>query len=76
LWLGNNKFKGSLESLQNMSKLETLNINNTDIDSGLEYLPDSIKYFDCSVNERKEAKVKAIYDLFADEKGEVETEYS
>ena len=45
-----------------MDKLETLDISNTDIDSGLEYLPNSIKMFDCSVNQRPEAKVKKIAD--------------
>lgn len=98
LYLRNNKFKGSLEPLQDLNKLERLNISNVDIDSsslkplqklvklkmlnisgtnfdsGLEYLPESLKDFRCLVEERKDAKVKVIYNLFADEKREVETE--
>jgi len=43
-----------------MSKLGMLHISNTDIDSGLEYLPESVEEFHCSANIRKEAKVKII----------------
>ncbi|CAH1765282.1 1682_t:CDS:2 [Entrophospora sp. SA101] len=60
--------------LKNVSKLKTLDISNTDIDRGLEYLPESVEYFACSANKRKDAKVQAIYNLFADEQGEVETQ--
>jgi Leucine-rich repeat (LRR) protein len=70
----NNKFKGSLETLRSLSKLECLDISSTDIDGGLEYLPESLKEFKCLVDERPNAKVKAIYDLFANEKGKVETD--
>jgi len=42
-----------------MSKLELLYIDDTDIDSGLEYLPDSLKSFSCSAY-REDAKVKII----------------
>jgi hypothetical protein len=38
-----NKFYGSLKPLQNLSKLELLSIGNTNIDSGLEYLPESFR---------------------------------
>ncbi|RHZ37161.1 leucine-rich repeat domain-containing protein [endosymbiont GvMRE of Glomus versiforme] len=55
-----NHFYGSLEPLKNMNKLEELNISNTDIDSGLEHLPDSLKYFKCSADKRPEAKVKVL----------------
>jgi hypothetical protein len=55
-----NHFTGSLKPLQNLTKLERLNISNTDIDSGLEYLPDSVEYFSCSVDQRKDAKVKVV----------------
>ena len=48
-------------------KLSFLNISDTDLDSGVEYLPESVEHFYCSVSERKDAKVKAIYNLFADE---------
>jgi Leucine-rich repeat (LRR) protein len=37
-----NRFSGSLESLKDLNKLSELNISNTDIDSGLEFLPDSV----------------------------------
>jgi Leucine-rich repeat (LRR) protein len=45
-----NRFYGSLEPLKDMSELAWLNIDNTDLDSGLEYLPDSLKYFSCQSN--------------------------
>ncbi len=54
-----------------MTKLELLDISGTNISSGLEYLPGSVKYFDCSSMD----EVVAIYDLFADEKGEAEEEW-
>jgi len=73
LSLGSNFFIGSLEPLKNLSKLKKLSIHDTDIDSGLEYLPESIESFHYLVGKRK-VKVKTIYDLFANEKGEVETE--
>jgi len=41
LVIGYNDFCGSLEPLKNLRKLELLAITDTDIDSGLEYLPDS-----------------------------------
>jgi len=37
-----NRFYGSLQPLQNLTKLESLCIEATDIDSGLEYLPNSL----------------------------------
>ncbi|CAG8488149.1 15915_t:CDS:1 [Gigaspora margarita] len=43
-----NHIYDSLEPLKNLSQLKLLNIDNTDIDSGLEYLPDSIEKFWCS----------------------------
>jgi chromosome segregation ATPase len=57
-----NQFHGSLEPLKYIDKLECLNINNTDIDSGLEYLPDSIKCFQCLANKRPHARVNKIFE--------------
>jgi len=71
--LENNLLSDSLEPLRNMSKLRSLDISNNDINSGLEYLPESIENFACLADERKDAKVKAIYDCFADEKEKLET---
>ena len=58
-----NRFKGSLEPLQNLIKLEKLHIEDTDIDSGLEYLAESVKEFRCSANYRKDAKVKVLENI-------------
>ena len=69
-----NRFFGSLEPLKNLTKLEKLYISNTDIDSGLEYLPESVKIFYCSAAWKKDAKCKAIYNLFANDQGIVEIE--
>jgi hypothetical protein len=38
-----NKFTGSLKPLQDLTKLELLSIGNTNIDSGLEFLPKSFR---------------------------------
>nr|CAG8653365.1 2898_t:CDS:2 [Entrophospora candida] len=57
-----NNFIGSLEPLKNLNKLEKLDIKNTDIDSGLEYLPDNVKEFSCSADGREGAKVGKIYE--------------
>ena len=46
-----------------MKKLEELDINNTDIDEGLEYLPsDNLEEFYC-VSKREGARVKEIIDI-------------
>ncbi|CAB4483220.1 unnamed protein product [Rhizophagus irregularis] len=52
-----NQFYGSLKPLENLSKLKELNISNTDIDSGLEFLSESIEIFRCSTDYYK-AKYK------------------
>ncbi|CAB4433388.1 unnamed protein product [Rhizophagus irregularis] len=57
-----NQFYGSLEPLESLIKLESLSIGNSDIDSGLEFLSDSIKNFRCLADRRPEAKVKIIYE--------------
>ncbi|RGB40046.1 hypothetical protein C1646_800907 [Rhizophagus diaphanus] len=57
-----NNFYGSMKPLKSMIKLKNLSINNTDIDSGLEFLPDCITNFRCLADKRSEAKVKKIYD--------------
>lgn len=49
LFIGdNNRFYGSLEPLQNLGNLGVLKIDNTNINLGLEYLPNSIKEFSCA----------------------------
>jgi Leucine-rich repeat (LRR) protein len=74
LRINSNPFYGSLKLIKNLKKLKKLDISDTDVDSGLEYLSDSIEKFWCSADERKDAKCKTIYNLFANERGEVETE--
>jgi len=48
LWLDNSSISGSLFPLQHCKKLGLLDINNTKIDSGLEYLPKSVKEISCN----------------------------
>jgi len=55
-----NRFSGSLEALKNMKKLWYLDIMNTDIDRGLEYLPDGIRTFCYQANVRRNARCKNI----------------
>jgi len=55
-----NRFKDSLEPLKNLNKLEWLDISDTDLDSGLEYLPDSVNSLHCSTLVRSGSKVKVV----------------
>lgn len=55
-----NHFTGSLEPLKNLTKLEDLEMAGTDLDSGLEHLPKSLKKFKCSTYQRPEAKIGKI----------------
>ncbi|MCE8159263.1 MAG: hypothetical protein I3270_01655 [Candidatus Moeniiplasma glomeromycotorum] len=63
-----NHFYGSLKSYQNLTKLESICIEATDVDNGLEYLPESLTKEDkedlnieCSLHNTN-AKCKAIQD--------------
>jgi len=49
-----------------MVNLEKLNISNTDIDSGLEYLPEGVEEFFYPASQRPETKCQAIYDSLVD----------
>src|SRR6185312_6107107 len=55
-----NKFFGSLEPLKNLTYLEELHIDNTDINSGVEFISPSVEKIFHSVQERPESKVKEI----------------
>lgn len=54
-----NRFCGSLEAFKKMKNLSDLNIANTDIDQGLEYLPKSLDkgWFNCQSNNHNYFKV-------------------
>lgn len=66
-----NRLWDSLENLKDMNKLVRLDIRNTDISSGLEYLPDSVVYFSCATDLRSDAKIREIFDML-DKQGKVE----
>jgi hypothetical protein len=55
-----NKFEGSLKPLQNLTKLKELDISNTNIDSGLEYLPEILDLISCKncLNKKIENQLK------------------
>jgi len=55
LSIQNCSLSGSLEFLQN-SKLKEINISNTDIDSGLEFLPESCEKVYCNCDYQGEKK--------------------
>jgi len=57
-----NRFSGSLEHLADLKELTFLDIRNTDISSGLEYLPDSVQTFNCSHNLVSNSRVRIIYN--------------
>lgn len=62
-----NRWTGSLEYLKNLTKLKKLEISNTDIDSGVEYLPNSIELITCFlVKKRSESKVRLIFKKLGD----------
>jgi Leucine-rich repeat (LRR) protein len=67
-----NHFSGSLEPLKDLTKLEKLDIRNTNIDSGWKYLPNSLKYFSCHASKYSSHKVKEICKLFANDQDIVE----
>lgn len=55
-----NKFHGSLESLKFLTKLNYLNIKNTDFNSGVNYLPEDLIEINYSCKEREWSKIKEI----------------
>jgi Leucine-rich repeat (LRR) protein len=57
--ISDNNFRGSLEPLKNLTKLRELYIFNTNISSGLEYLPDSLEVFKCYDVSREKSESKA-----------------
>ena len=68
LYISNNLFEGSLAPLQNLRKLKVLDISSTNIDLGLEYLPDSIESFHCGERGyRSKDRVELLKKLLEDE---------
>nr|CAG8454484.1 11754_t:CDS:2 [Entrophospora candida] len=55
-----NRFCGSLEPLYGLTKLEGLDISNTDVSDGLQYLSKNLKELECSNHLRPKAKVKRL----------------
>jgi len=52
----------SLEPLSNLSKLEKLNVTNTNISEGLEHLPENCKWIICN-SDRKYKSIEIIEEL-------------
>jgi len=73
LYIFGNLFTGSLGPLKNLTNLRELNISNTNIDSGLEYLPESLNYFSyfAKHNESKLKKIKEQLAPYEDYEGDV-----
>lgn len=70
-----NSFSGSLEYLQNLTKLEILGIGATDIESGLEYLPKSLRKIGLTSAIKVDtgcAKIRQELEEAANEKGVTE----
>lgn len=64
-----NQLSGSLKPLKNLRKLSYLDISNTDIDSGMEYLSDDLKWVFFTINlAGKNWKVKKMQEQFEDNK--------
>jgi hypothetical protein len=66
-----NRFSGSLKDLKNLKKLKFLDIESTDINSGLEYLPGTLKKFLC--NGKLEVPLK---NYFMNDENRVYYDYS
>jgi Leucine-rich repeat (LRR) protein len=71
LWIGNdnekklkegiyNKFCGSLKPLEDLTRLKSLNISNTDIDGGLEYLFNGLKDIFCLTSKNSKSGIRNI----------------
>src|SRR5437764_12677379 len=58
-----NKLEGSLADLKNLTKLESLEISNTDIIGDPEDLPSSIREIRYSTEARPDSKVKSLVSL-------------
>lgn len=73
-----NRFYGSLKAFKDMKKLRDLNIANTDIDSGLEYLPKSLErgWFECHSDndEFKVSKVAEEWERFKEDRDSANTQ--
>jgi Leucine-rich repeat (LRR) protein len=54
LWIGSNPLIGSLQSFQKLIRLKKLHINQTNLTTGLEYLPLSLEEFYCWETELSE----------------------
>jgi len=68
LLLSGNPLSGSCKYLQNCRKLENLDIGGTDLNSGLEYLPEGLKEFICEgklVEQLKDYEKDGHYDYQA-----------
>ncbi|CFW92820.1 putative Non-specific protein-tyrosine kinase [endosymbiont DhMRE of Dentiscutata heterogama] len=55
-----NHFQGGLKPVQDLNNLKKLNISNTDIDSGWEYLPDSLERIDYDTELRPNCKLSLV----------------
>ncbi|CAG8776967.1 6488_t:CDS:2, partial [Gigaspora margarita] len=60
LRLNSGRFFGLLEPLKNLTRLEVLSISDTNIEGGLEYLPNSLQDLYCSARKRPESRIKII----------------
>ncbi|WNE40369.1 MAG: Chromosome partition protein Smc [Mycoplasmataceae bacterium] len=67
LYIENNDIFGSLQPLQNLTKLKYLNISTTCLDSGLEFLPKSLETFRCEWT-KFEKKLKGYFGTSTNEK--------
>jgi hypothetical protein len=55
-----NRFFGNIETLKNLTELELLHINNTDINGKLKNLPSNLEEICCSSQKRPESQVQKL----------------
>ena len=64
-----NRFFGSLEYLKDLKELKFLDISNTNVDRGLEYLSESLKDFTYNFFENYDLKVKEVEKILKNQVG-------
>jgi len=64
--LGNNNFVDSLKPLKNLKKLLSIDISDTNINEGLEYLPKELESLYCQIEKKENAKCSQIREELKD----------
>jgi hypothetical protein len=72
LYITNNRFYGSLKPLGSLTKLRRLEISRTNVDDGLEYLPESLEDLECLSHEEEDYKSIKITRILGDYQADIQ----